>query len=267
MSTILSGDSMLFTKVFRSALRCNKNKYLVSISIPFFTILITLILAVLPYLFSVTSDTYGKYIPDNYYFILPLVKCFYFLATSILTCMLYSTVSIGEEALYSGRMMNKKHCFRRFLYWLKPSCSFKATGLRATLFLIKSCWTVVFLLPACTVFMIITAIAFNGGIEPYLFISLFIGGMMLTVSGLIFRFIVVQRYFLAFFLLSESPEKSIMQCIKQSKNLLDGHIFKVVRFKLCFLPYILLSLFILPIFFVYPQYKQSRSIIAKELIV
>ena len=150
---------------------------------------------------------------------------------------------------------------------MKPKLSLKAAGLRCILFALKALWTIIFFIPAVAVVLVIVATAFSGGIEIYLFLSLCIGTIILTVIGFTFRFIIIQRYFLANYLMVSNPDLGITQCIRQSVNLLEGHIFTVVKFKLRFLPYTLACLFILPVFFVYPHYKQSRTIIAKQLIV
>ena len=111
----------------------------------------------------------------------------------------------------------------------------------------------------------VISLAYSGGIEFYLFISLTGGGVILMLAGLIFRFIILQRYFLAPYLIASNPKLGAWQSIKQSKNLLDGHIFRIVRFKLSFIPWFISSVLIFPLIFSYPYYKQSCSVIAKEI--
>lgn len=261
------GDVMFFKEIRKKALTINKNKYLKSILIPFFTLIITVILTLMPLLFSAVTEKYADDISYNYLTVFRVGRCLYYFATGFLAYVFYSAVSMGEEAWYSGRTERKKYCFRRFMYWIKPTFSLKAAGLRFTLFVLKTFWTIVFLLPVAVVIFVIVATAFSGGIELYLFLSLCIGALILSAVGFVFRFIMIQRYFLANYLLAANPGIGIIQSIKQSVNLLEGHIFTVVKFKLSFLPYALACLLILPIFFVYPHYKQSRTIIAKQLIV
>ncbi len=258
---------MLFKEIRKTALTNNKNKYLKSILIPFSALFVTVILTVSPYLFKVATGIYENNIAENYLYAFRGGRCLYYFSVGFLAYVFYSAVSMGEEALYSGRTERKKYCFRRFMYWMKPTLSLKAAGLHFLLFILKSCWTILFFIPAIVVTFVIVATAFSGGIEIYLFLSLCIGALILSVVGFTFRFIIIQRYFLANFLLASNPDIGIIQCVKQSVNLLEGHIFTVVKFKLSFLPYTLACMLILPIFFVYPHYKQSRTIIAKQLIV
>lgn len=258
---------MLFKEIQKTALTNNKNQYLKSVLIPFSALLVTVVLTVISFLFKEATAIYMSNISGNYLYALQGSKCLFYFAVGFLAYVFYCTVSIGEEAWYSGRTEHKKYCFRRFMYWMKPALSLKAAGLRFILFSLKALWTTLFFTPAAAVIFVIAATAFSGGIELYLFLSLCIGALILSVIGLTFRFIIIQRYFLANYLLVSNPDLGIIQCIRQSVNLLEGHIFTVVRFKLSFLPYALACLLVLPLFFVYPHYKQSRTIIAKQLIV
>lgn len=259
---------MLFKEIQKTALTNNKNKYIKSILIPFSAILVTVILTLTTCLFKEITGAYiNNNLSGNYLFALRGGRCLYFISAGILAYVFFCAVTTGEEALYSGRAERKKYCFRRFMYWMKPTLSLKAAGLRFILFSLKAFWTILFFMPATAVVLVIVATAFSGGIEIYLFLSLCIGALILSVIGLAFRFIIIQRYFLANYLLVSNPDIGIVQCIKQSVNLLEGHIFTVVKFKLSFLLHLLSCLLILPVFFVYPHYKQSRTIIAKQLIV
>lgn len=258
---------MLFKEIQKTALNNNKNKYFKSVLIPFSAFLVIAILTVTSYLFKEATSIYMSNISDNYLYAFQGGRCIYYFAVGFLAYVFYCTVSMGEEAWYSGRTERKKYCFRRFMYWMKPTLSLKAAGLRFILFSLKAFWTILFFLPTAAVAFVIVATAFSGGIEIYLFLSLCIGALILSVIGFTFRFIIIQRYFLANYLLVSNPDLGIIQCIRQSVNLLEGHIFTVVKFKLSFLPHFLACLLILPVFFVYPHYKQSRTIIAKQLIV
>lgn len=259
---------MLFNEIQKTALINNKNKYIKSILIPFSAILVTVILTLTTCLFKEITGAYiNNNLSGNYLLALRGGRCLYFISAGILAYVFFCAVTTGEEALYSGRAERKKYCFRRFMYWMKPTLSLKAAGLHFILFILKTFWTIIFFIPVIAVVFVITATAFSGGIELYLFISLCIGALILSVIGFTFRFIIIQRYFLANYLLVSNPDIGIVQCIKQSINLLEGHIFTVVKFKLSFLPHLLACLLILPVFFVYPHYKQSRTIIAKQLIV
>lgn len=258
---------MFYKNIQKYALKFNKNKYLKSMGIPLFFILILTFYCFSPFLMKFVFNTVVPTIPDEYKLLFTALRCILILLSGFSACIFYCSFSVGEEAWYSGRLTKKKNCFKRFIYWLRPKNSFKAFRLRAALFFLKLFWTLVFLLPSVLSFSVIFVTAFSGGIETYLLLSLGLGTGILLITGLIFRFIMIQRYFLAEFILADKPQNGVLQTIRQSKNLIDGQIFKIVKFKLFFLPYALPCLLLLPIFFVYPHYKQSRSILAKELMV
>lgn len=172
---------------------------------------------------------------------------------------------MGEKAWYSGRLTKKRQCGKRLRFWLKPSRSFKAFRLNALIWVLKLLWTSALLSPALLIFSSVLLLSLNGGIELYLFISLAAGGVLLLITGLIFRFIIVQRYFLAPYLLADDPKLKVVQAVKRSKNLSEGQLFRVIKFKLKFLPTFLLYPLIFPAVFLRPNYKQGCSVVAKEL--
>ncbi len=87
----------------------------------------------------------------------------------------------------------------------------------------------------------------------------------MTVCGAIFYFIAMQKYFIAEYLFSSNPRLGAWTAIKQSKNLLDGHITEIVRFKLSFLPWFMSCIFVVPAFYFLPYYKESCCVVAKRI--
>ncbi|MBP3442635.1 MAG: DUF975 family protein [Clostridia bacterium] len=258
---------MTVFQIQKNALNCNRSKYIKSILLPLTAILFTVFLTAAPHLLTMLFGYLSISIPENYSIIMFTTKCILIALTGVLSFLFYSSASLGEQAFYGGRMRKKNNCFKRFIFWFNPEKSLKAFTLKLLLFTLKSMWSIIFLLPFTITAAFIFAVAFSGGIEVYLLLSLACGALILLITGLVFRFIFIQRYFLAEFLLTEDPSLKPVQCIKQSKNIIDGHIFRVIRFKLSFLPLFLSCILIIPSVFVYPHYKQSRTIIAKELMI
>lgn len=232
-----------------------------------FTAVSLIFFSALPFLLDKLDEITGLrvllYSVNRY--IYPVCLTVFMLLITLAFLMTLSSVNLGEKAWFAARNRKYKNGANRLCFWFKPSSSVKATRLYAAVFTLKSIWTVIFLLPAALMFAAVVALAMSGGIEVYLFIALIGGGILLTVTGLIFRFIVIQRYFLAPHLMASDPKLGVIQAIKRSKNLLDGHIFEVVKFKLSFLPWIFPSLLIVPIIYIYPFYKQSCSVLANEI--
>lgn len=184
---------------------------------------------------------------------------------SLITLCVYSSAAIGEKAWYGGLTGNKRNCARRLFFWFRPKNAFRALWFNVLLFLIKTMWAIVFFLPSIIFLWSVYYLSASGGLELYLFISLAVGGVLLAVSGLVFYLIATERYFIAGYLFSSDPRLSAMTAIRQSKNLLDGHIFEIVRFKLSFIPWILSCIFIAPAFYVIPYYKESCCMVAKKI--
>ena len=263
----LTGDIMTVFQIQKNALVCNRSKYIKSVLLPLTAILFTVFLTVAPHLLTILFRYLSISIPENYRIIMTVTKCFLIALTGVFSFLFYSSVSVGEQAFYGGRMRKKKNCLKRFIFWFNPERSTKAFVLKLLLFALKSMWSIIFLLPFTVTAAFIFAVAFSGGIEVYLLLSLTCGALILLITGLVFRFIFVQRYFLAEFILTEDPSLKPLQCIKRSKNIIDGHLFSVIRFKLSFLPLFISCILIIPSIFVYPHYKQCRTIIAKELMI
>lgn len=184
---------------------------------------------------------------------------------SFAALLIYSSVSVGEKAWYSGITANKRNYTKRLFFWFRPKNSLRAFRFKALMFIIKGIWAIVFFLPAAILVWSIYYLSGTGGLELYLFISLTGGTVLLTISGMIFYFIAMQKYFIAEYLYSSNPRLGAWTAVKQSKNLLDGHIYEIVRFKLSFLPWFLCCIFIIPAVYFIPYYKESCCVVAKRI--
>lgn len=191
--------------------------------------------------------------------------CLFLIFFSVIILCVYSSVSIGEKAWYNGLTSEKKNYKKRLYFWFKPKCSLRAFGFKIILLAIKLFCSVAFLLPCALTIWSVYYLTQTGGLEMYLFLSLVAGAVLLGISGLIFRFIVIQRYFLADYIFSTNPKITALTAIRQSKNLLDGHIYEIVRFKLSFIPWFISCLLIFPSFYFIPYYKASCSLVAKKI--
>ena len=184
---------------------------------------------------------------------------------SLVTLCVYSSVSVGEKAWYNGVTANKANYSRRLFFWFRPKNSFRALRFHFSLFFIKLSLAILFFLPCISLIWSIYYLSGTGGLELYLFISLAAGSLIFGISGLIFYFVAVQRYFIAEYLFSSDPRLGVFTAINQSKNLLDGHIFEIVKFKLSFLPWFFGCLAVIPAFYFIPYYKESCCVVAKRI--
>lgn len=244
-----------------------KGNYTRAISIMLFCLAELIIFSLLPIGLIKLAEISGlKAIIDGISLIIfPTVTAFISVLISFRAFCVFSSASLGGKAWYSGRAIGIKSSSKRLIYWFQPKKSFKALRLTSLIFLLKSLWTVALLSPSAMLLAAIIGTAFYGGIEIYLLLSLASGFAVTLIIGLIFRFIIVQRYFLAPYLMVKNPRLNVLQAVKQSKNLLEGHIFEIVKFKIKYIPSFLLYPLIIPVIFLHPQYKQGCSVIAKEI--
>lgn len=249
---------MTITDIKKKAAKLIKNNYKDINLITILILLSLIIFAILPFIIINTKNI----LIVNSELIISLLSLI-----GLIYLFIANSYFAGEKSWYSGQINGSKLGLKRLFFWFKPLYSIKASIFKIYLYLIKTINTIIFITPSLLLFSALLLLAFSGGIEIWIFITLLIGGAILLFFGLIYAFIFNQRYFLAEYLYINNPKLSVIQVINRSKNLLDGHIFNVVKFKISFLPHMILCLLIIPIFVIGPYYKQSCSIIAKELCI
>lgn len=194
-----------------------------------------------------------------------IITGFILLVLSFFALCVYSSAAVGEKAWYGGVAAGKSNYRKRLFFWFKPAFSFRAFRFKLLLFSVKALLTLLFFLPSAAVFWSIYYLARTGGLEVYLFVSLAGGSTLLALCGLIFRFIAVQRYFIAEYLFSSDPRLTPSLALRQSRNLLDGHILEIARFKLSFVPWFFACVTVLPLLYFLPYYKASCCTVAKKI--
>lgn len=88
----------------------------------------------------------------------------------------------------------------------------------------------------------------------YIFLS---GMLILAIAGFGFYLLFVQRYSKARFFLACYRDFTVSDAIAESINRTKGICADILLFKLGFIPWFLMCIFIFPIFYVIPYYKQS----------
>lgn len=98
------------------------------------------------------------------------------------------------------------------------------------------------------------------GIYKNLFLLSVIFLAVFFVFSLYFVFVSNHSYCLAEIILYNNQSMKIRNVLKNSKNTVSGFEFKLAAFKLSFTPWFLLSLLIVPLFFVMPYYSQAKAL-------
>ena len=73
-------------------------------------------------------------------------------------------------------------------------------------------------------------------------ILIFLQSLLLIVPGIIAAF----AYSQAVYILLDNPEKGVMQCLKESRQMMKGHKWELFRLDLSFLGWLLLSAIVMP---------------------
>jgi flavin reductase (DIM6/NTAB) family NADH-FMN oxidoreductase RutF len=142
-------------------------------------------------------------------------------------------------ALRSGRcawfkFYNRNNKKGRVLFWFKPKYSAKSMRFYLSLFLRKSGWTFLLLLPGVFTATSFVLLAADGGIELNLFLCGIIGGGVMLILGMAFRFLIIQKYFLAQYLFVSDPKIKVRDALRQSTALMNGKLKKTALFKLSY---------------------------------
>ncbi|MGN0570669.1 MAG: hypothetical protein ACI4K9_00650 [Candidatus Fimenecus sp.] len=106
----------------------------------------------------------------------------------------------------------------------------------------------------------------NGSISRFLlgFSLAFLGVLFLV--GIYFGFAAVQKYAFCDALLSLTPQQGLIDTLKTSRKLARQTAFPAVKFKLQFVPWVLCSFLLLPIFYALPYYRQSVACMIKSVL-
>lgn len=223
----------------------------------FLMILNAALFTVLPFLINLLTDGYSPKVK--------MISCVCAAAVILLLNMLaFSSFGAGSCAWFL--FYNKKNRLGRTVFWFKPFRSFKAAGLYVSLFLRKALITGAFLLPGAVTLASFVILAMNGGVEFNLFLAGISGAAAMLIIGALFAFICVQRYFLTPYIVASNPKIKIKDAVSQSKILMNGRMKKTAGFKLSFMPWFILCAAVLPIYYVWPYYKQSCAVYAKQAV-
>ena len=95
------------------------------------------------------------------------------------------------------------------------------------------------------------------GLSRNVFFVVLSGALLLALTGLAFWFVSVQKYSRARLILAAYPDITVTDSVKLSVTGMSGRLLSAVLFKISFLPWILLCVFVLPLAFVIPYYNQS----------
>lgn len=169
-------------------------------------------------------------------------------------------------------------CGREYWFWQRSGyeytpvytafCGFKhifrACSLWIRLKLISFFWYTLTLLPAGATTFICYMLLKRSASAAVIY-ALAISAAVLCLIGLIFAFIIMQRYALSYAFIFENPSLKARQAVKESKKIMFTNEKKLAALKLSFSAWFLSCIFLLPIFYVAPYYKLSVCAFSRRL--
>jgi len=184
----------------------------------------------------------------------------------LLAALLCAPLRVGREAWYFGGADGRRRSAARVLFWLQPRWAFKASRFVIAIFLRKLLWAVLYLLPGG--FLLIGTLwqAQSGDLSMGLFLSAVGGGAALLLLGLVFYGATAQRYALVLPVLAKQPRCKLRNALRLSAARTDGRCAALLRYRLGFLPWYLLSLPVLPLIFTAPYITQALACRHAELL-
>ncbi len=128
----------------------------------------------------------------------------------------------------------------------------------------KNIFTFVFYLFPSAAVALITLYFLNDGIDGFIFLLLVILFAALLISGLYFSFVSAQSLAFIDEAVFSNPSLTVSQTLKAAKESTAGRCFSLAKFKLSFVVWFLLCVFLIPAFFVIPYYLRCVSLYAKQ---
>ena len=178
-------------------------------------------------------------------------------ALLFLSAWLLSALRQGALAWHIRCAEGKHASFLQVMYWLRRARSLKS---RCLFWAVRIRMTGWFLLLNAPCFALLAAWLYGEKTEELSFLPSYtaLGGAVLCgVVGSAFAYLLCQQYALCAYLLAKEPSLGVHETIRLSRRYMETNCGKLLWFKLTFLPWFLSCLFVLPVIYVVPYYRQS----------
>jgi len=180
--------------------------------------------------------------------------------------LLCAPLRVGREAWFYGGADGRKRSRARVLFWLQPRWALKAARFVLAVSCAKLLWAALYLLPGGFLLVGTLLQAQTGDLSMGLFLSAAAGGAVLLALGIFFYGATAQRYALVLPVLAKQPRCKLRNAITLSAARTDGNCAALLRFRLSLLPFVLLSLPVIPLFFTAPYIAQCLACRHAELL-
>jgi len=184
----------------------------------------------------------------------------------LLAALLCAPLRVGREAWFYGGADGRRRSPARVLFWLQPRWALKAARFVLAISCVKFLWAALYLLPGGFLLVGTLLQAQAGSLSMGLFLSAAAGGAVLLMLGMLFYGATAQRYALVLPVLAKQPRCKLRNALRLSAARTDGNCAALLRFRLSFLPWVILSLPVIPLFFTAPYIAQSLACRHAELL-
>lgn len=209
-------------------------------------------------LFTQLLDTYGKTV----YFSIAAIG----VASAFICALFCSAIKLGEEFVYFARAQHSKGSVRLLFKFLAPAKIFKALGYRIIYILMKVFWFIYFACPTGICIGIIAYLNTSAYLSESIYTVLLFGTSLLAAISLVMWRIAVLRYAAAPCYLCFNPDITVKDAFKKSVRFTDGCLSEGVLLEYSDLGWILSCIFIIPIFYVLPYIKLTKSVFVTKAV-
>jgi len=185
---------------------------------------------------------------------------------ALLAALLCAPLRVGREAWFYGGAAGRNRSSARVTFWLQPRWALKAVRFVLAVTCARLLWAVLYLLPGGFLLVGTLLQAQAGDLSMGLFLSAAAGGAALLALGLCFYAATAQRYALVLPVLARQPRCKLRNAMTLSAARTDGSCTALLRFRLSLLPWMLLSLPVIPLLFTAPYIAQCMACRHAELL-
>lgn len=183
----------------------------------------------------------------------------------ILSLFIWKSVQFLTDSYFLLKALNKNTTFAKTIKCVSFRQCFTFLTVSIIRFLLSISWFVVYLSP-CIITSGLLLYSYrmeNNGFNINL--TLFVSAIMLFIIGLSFLYITLKRYTMCSSVILTEEEKNPLKVVAKSIELMENHSVECAFYCLSFIGWLLLCLLIIPLIYVVPYFKMSKSYFCNSL--
>lgn len=181
------------------------------------------------------------------------------------SCVICLQIRLGTDRYFLRQSQKKGSSVADIFYYFHPRRAVGAIVFSLRLGLIRTVWLAVAAFP-CTLCLYLLLSASYGGVSYLVAVVLAAGAAAFLLIGLYFYRSISDSLFLAKYHFISGDCLSFRQMISASQEGMKNRKMLLLRLRLSFVGWFLLSIFIIPAGYVWGYYSQTLAVAAKEFI-